>query len=70
MTNGEIREALLSLAQTCISYVTRDIGSRMNALKSTMTSRLTDFVRMNPLIFLAIRLDRIPKSFLMVGTKF
>ncbi|TMX04174.1 hypothetical protein EJD97_011192 [Solanum chilense] len=43
----------------------QDIGSRMNALKSTMTSRLIDFVRMNPLIFLSIRLEKIPKSFLM-----
>ena len=52
MNNGEIREALLALARAMITHVTRDIVPRVNALESTITSRLRDFVRMNPPIFL------------------
>ena len=52
MANGEIRQALIGLAQAMTTHVNRDIGPRMNALESTMTSRLMEFVRMNPPIFL------------------
>ena len=63
MTNGEIKEALFSLAQVVTTHVTRDIGTRVNALKSTMTSRLRDFVRMNPPIFLGSMVREDPQEF-------
>ena len=52
MTNGDIRESLLSLARSIITHVNRVVEPRVNAFESTMTSRLIDFVRMNPPIFL------------------
>ena len=36
----------------------------MNALESTMTSRLRDFVRMNPWIFLGSRVGEDPQELL------
>ena len=60
----EIREALLALAQAINTHVTIDIGPRVNALKSTMTSRLREFVRMNPPIFLVSKMGEDPQEFL------
>ncbi|KAK4726899.1 hypothetical protein R3W88_031816 [Solanum pinnatisectum] len=48
MTNEEIRSAFLTLAQAMMAQVNRDVGPRVNAIESTMDSRLRDFVRMNP----------------------
>ena len=50
--NGEIREALLTLSQSLTTHVNMGIRPRINVVESTMTSRLRDFVRMNPPIFL------------------
>ena len=52
MTNGEIIEALLALARAMTTHVNRGVEPRVNAMESTMTSRLRDFVRMNPPIFI------------------
>ena len=52
MTNGEIKESLLTLARATMTQVNRDIGPRVNALESTMTSILRESVRINPPIFL------------------
>ena len=57
IANGEIREALLTPARAMTTQVNKDIGPRMNS----MTSRLRDFVRMNPLISLVLRWEKIPK---------
>ena len=51
MNNGYIREALLSFAPPMTTHMNRGIEPRVNILESTMTSRLMDFVRMNPPIF-------------------
>ena len=64
MTNREIREALLALAQDMTTHVTRDIVPRVNALESTITSRLRDFVRMNPPILLDSKVGEDPQEFL------
>ena len=52
MTNEEIREDIFALARVIITHVTRGIDPREDALGSNMTSRLGDFVTMNPPIFL------------------
>lgn len=48
----EIRDALLTLAGDLKTHFTRDIGRRMNALKSTTSSWLREFLSMNLPIFL------------------
>ena len=52
MTNRDIRDALPTLARAVTTHMTRDIGPRVIALESTMISRLTYFMRINPPIFL------------------
>ncbi|TMW95587.1 hypothetical protein EJD97_008631 [Solanum chilense] len=61
MTNGEIRETLLALALAITTYVNRCVDPRVNAMESTMTSRLRYFVRMNPLIFLGSKVGEYPQ---------
>ena len=51
MANGEIREALPTLDRAMTTKENRDIGPRVNAMESTMTSRLKELVRMNPPTF-------------------
>ena len=48
MTNKEIKVALLTLARSIMDNVTRDVGPRVNANELTMTSKFSDFMRMNP----------------------
>uniref|UniRef100_M1DSB0 CCHC-type domain-containing protein n=1 Tax=Solanum tuberosum TaxID=4113 RepID=M1DSB0_SOLTU len=52
MTNEEIRSAFLTLARAMKAQETRDVGPRVNVNEGTITSKLRDFVRMNPLVFL------------------
>ena len=42
----------------------RDIGPRVSAMKSTITSILRYFVRMNPLILFGSKVGEDPQSFL------
>ena len=46
------------------THVTRDVAPRVNALEITMTSRLRDFVRMNPPIFIGFKVGEDPQEFL------
>ncbi|TMX05787.1 hypothetical protein EJD97_024853 [Solanum chilense] len=55
LTNREIREALLALARAVTTQVTLSMKPRVNVVEKTMTSRLRDFVRMNPPIFLGFK---------------
>ncbi|TMX03198.1 hypothetical protein EJD97_017733 [Solanum chilense] len=64
MTNGEIREALLTLARALTTHVNRGIEPRVNIVESTMTYRLRDFVRMHPPIFLGSTVGQDPQEFL------
>ena len=64
-TNKEIRESLLALARDVTTQVILSMESRVNVMKSTMTSRMGDFVRMILLFFLTLRRERIPTSLLM-----
>ena len=61
MNNREIREATLTLARAMTTHVTRDIGPKVNALESTMTSSLRDFVMTNPPNFLGSKMGEYPK---------
>ena len=69
IANGEIREALLTVARAMITQVNRDIGPIINAMNSTMTSKLRDFVMMNPLVFLGSNVGEDPQEFLDEGYK-
>ncbi|TMW97737.1 hypothetical protein EJD97_005056 [Solanum chilense] len=51
LTNREIREALVSLAQALTTQMNLNMVPTINVVKRTMTSRLRDFVGMNPPIF-------------------
>ena len=66
MTNGEIREALLALARAMTTHVNRGVEPRVSFLESTMTSRLRDFVRMNPPIFFGSNVGEDSQEFLDV----
>ncbi|TMW97372.1 hypothetical protein EJD97_005671, partial [Solanum chilense] len=64
MTNDEVREALITLARALTTHVNMGIGPRVNVVETTMTSRLRDFVRMNPPIFLGSKVGEDPQEFL------
>ncbi|XP_049354640.1 uncharacterized protein LOC125819208 [Solanum verrucosum] len=64
MTNEEIRTDFLTLAQAMTAQANRDVGPKVNANESTVASRLRDFVRMNPPIFLDSRVGEDPQEFL------
>ncbi|TMX04723.1 hypothetical protein EJD97_005314 [Solanum chilense] len=56
ITNKEVRGALVSLARAMTAQVNRDVGTRMNALKSTIASRLRGFCE-DESFYLALRDD-------------
>ena len=64
IANGEIREALLTVARAMITQVNRDIGPIINAMNSTMTSKLRDFLRMNPSSFFGYKVGEDPQTFI------
>ena len=64
MNNGEIIECLLDLARAMTTHLNWVVEARVNAMESTMTSRLRDFVSMNPSIFLGSKVGDDPQEFL------
>ena len=70
MTNEKFTGSLLCLDQAIMAQANRYVGLTMNFLESTMTFRLTDFVRKNPLLFMTLRREIIPKIFYMVFIRF
>ena len=52
MTNGGIREILITLVRSSTSHVNMYMTQRVNLVESTMISRLNDSVLMNNPIFL------------------
>ena len=64
MTNEKVRAALLTLARAMKDIANRDVGPKMHAPESTITSRLRDFVRMNPPIFLGSKVGEDPQEFI------
>ncbi|XP_049375598.1 uncharacterized protein LOC125840667 [Solanum verrucosum] len=70
MIDEEVRSALLMMAQAVTtqsqamtSQATRDGGTHVNPNVSTMASRLRDFVRMNPPVFLGSKVRENPQEF-------
>ena len=63
-TNSYIREVLLALARPLTTQGNFSIVPWMNVLERTMTSRLRDFVRMNPPIFFVSKMGVDPQEFL------
>ena len=61
-TNSDIREALLVLARGMTTQLNLSMVPRVNVVESTTMSRLRDFVRMNPPIFLVSMLGEDPKE--------
>ena len=68
MSNGEIREALIAISR--VVTIKANLNMMPRVVESTMTSRLRDFVRINPSIFLGSKVNEHPKSFLMEYTMF
>ncbi|TMX03369.1 hypothetical protein EJD97_016770 [Solanum chilense] len=62
MTRGDIRETLHALVSSITTHVNRSVEPSGECLESIMTSRLRDFVSMNPLIFLGSKVGEYPKS--------
>ena len=62
LTNQEIREAFLVLARVVTTKVNLSMIPRV--LESIMTTRLRDFMRMNPPIFLFSNVGEDPQEFL------
>ena len=60
MVNGEILEALLTLDRAMTTQENRVIGPRVNAMESTMTSRLKELVRLNPPTFFGSKVGEDP----------
>ena len=62
MSNRDIREAFLALARVVTTQANLKMVPRMNVVETTMTSRLRDFVRMNPPIFLVSKVGVDPQE--------
>ena len=60
MTTGEIRETLLVMSRDSNTHVNTSMTPRVNVVGITLTSRLRDFVRMNPSIFLGSKVGEEP----------
>ena len=58
MTNKDIREALVALAEPVTTQINLCMVPRVNVVEIIMTSRLRDFVRMNPSIFVGSKVGK------------
>ncbi|WMV25124.1 hypothetical protein MTR67_018509, partial [Solanum verrucosum] len=65
ITNGEIREAFLSMACAMTTQANRDVRPRVNAIESTVASRLRDFIRMNPSTFFGSMINEDSQNFIV-----
>ncbi|TMX03947.1 hypothetical protein EJD97_012814 [Solanum chilense] len=62
LQGGKVLQVALTRAIT--TYVTRDVGPRVNSLEISMTFRLRDFVRKNPPVFLGSKVRKVPQDFI------
>ena len=63
LTNQEIREAFVALAQAVTNQINLSMVPRV--VESSMTYRLIDFVTMNPTIIFGSKVGEDPQEFLM-----
>ena len=64
MNNEEVTGSLITLAQAMAVQENREVRPRMNIVVSILTSRLRDFVRMNPPTFLVSKVGEDPQALL------
>ena len=64
LSNSDIRDALLYLVQAMTNQVNLSMVPRVNVVDNNMTSRLRDFVRLKPPIFLGSMVGEDPQEFL------
>ena len=71
LTDGKVRAALVQTAQAITAQAqaitakaTRECAPRENAHASTISRRLRDFTRMNPLVYFESRTNEDPQDFL------
>ena len=64
LSNRDIRNALLALDRAVTTQVNLSLVPRVYIMEITMTSRLRDFVRMNPHMFLGYKVGEDPQEFL------
>ena len=64
LTYKEIRESLLSLSLVVTTQTNLSMMSRSNIVVRSMNSRLRDFVRINPQIFVYSKVEEDPQEFL------
>ena len=57
MSKREIRDTLLAIAQVVTTQINLSMVLKVNVMEITMTSRLRDFVGLNPLIFLVSKAE-------------
>ena len=63
-SNRYSRETLFFLARAVTTQVNFYMAPRVNVVEKNMKSRLRDFVRMNPPIFLGSKVGEYPQEFL------
>ena len=64
LSNSDIIESLLALARAVSTQVNLNMVPRVNVVEKTMASRLRDFLRMNPHIFLVFKVGEDRQEFL------
>ena len=64
LSNMDSREALFALARGVTTQVNLSMVSRENVVVIIMNSRLREFVRMNPPIFLVSKVGEDPQEFI------
>ena len=64
LSNWDIREALLGLAQVVTTQVNLSMLPRANVVEKTMTSRSRYYVRVNHPIFIGSKVGEVPQEFI------
>ena len=64
LSDRDIREALLALARAVTTQLNLSMAPRENVVESTLTSRLRDFISINPPIFLVSKVGEDPQEFI------
>ena len=63
LSNSDIRDVLLTLAEAMTSKENLSMVPWMNVMEITMSSKLRDYMRMNPPIFIGSKVGEDPQEF-------